>query len=113
MDLKYSTQCIAIITACSQRCMVVTYAINCVLYIITFKGSHNKVVLSLQSLTLRVDTCATERKLGTACKTMQNDRILSFLPLTLREKQLNLQHADTTQFCDLIGVANILAHKTK
>ena len=57
---------------------------------------HNKVVLSLQSLTLRANTCATEQKLGMARKTMQNDRILSFLPLTLCEKQLNPQHADTT-----------------
>ena len=81
--------------------------------IITFRGSHNKVVLSLQSLPLRANTCAMERKLGMACKTMQNDRILSFLPLTLREKQLNPQHADTTQFRDLVGVANILASSTK
>ena len=58
---------------------------------------YNKVVLSLQSLTLHADTSATEWKLGMARKTIQNDRILSFLPLTLCEKQLNPQHADTTR----------------
>jgi len=58
----------------------------------------NKVVLSLQSLTLHadIDISATEWKLGVARKTMQNDIILSFFPLTLHEKQLNPQHADTT-----------------
>jgi len=40
--------------------------------IITLRGSHNKVVLSLQSLTLRADTCATERKLWMARTSMQN-----------------------------------------
>ena len=53
------------------------------------------MVLSLQYLPLRADTCAMEQKLGMARKTMQNDRIISFLPLTLCEKQLNPQHADT------------------
>ena len=56
------------------------------------RGSHNKVVLSLQSLPLRADTCAMEWKLGMARKTMQNDRILSFLPLICVRN--NLQHAD-------------------
>jgi len=37
-----------------------------------------------------------------ARKTMQNDKILSFLPLTLCEKQLNLQHADTTQLLKVL-----------
>ena len=64
--------------------------------IITFRGSLNKVVLSLQSLHLHANTCAMEWKLGMAHKTMQNDRILSFLLLNLCEKQLNLHHADTT-----------------
>ena len=66
------------------------------------KGSHNKVVLSLQSLPLHADTCATEQRLGMAHKTMQNDRILSFLQLTLCEKQLNPQHADTTQLLKVL-----------
>ena len=70
--------------------------------IITFRGSHNKVVLSLQSLPLCADTCATERKLGMARKTMQNDRILSFLSLTLCEKKLNKQHAGTTQLLKVL-----------
>ena len=36
--------------------------------IITFRGSYNKVVLCLQSLPLRANTCATEQKLGMAAR---------------------------------------------
>ena len=36
------------------------------------------------------------------CKTMKNDRILSFLPLTLCEKKLNLQHADIIQLLKVL-----------
>jgi len=72
------------------------------------------VVLSPQPLPLHADTCAMERKLGMARKTMQKDRILSFLPSILGEKQLNPKHAYTSylKFCDLIGVTNILALST-
>jgi len=33
---------------------------------------------------------------------LQNDRILSFFPLILCEKQLNPQHADTTQLLKVL-----------
>ena len=83
MDLQCSTQCTVAITAlasiellggcevCNKlRALCVTPPI------ITFRGSHNKVVPGLQSLPLSADTCATEWKLGMARKTMRNDRIL-------------------------------------
>ena len=75
---------------------------------------YKKVVLSPQSLPLHADTCAMEQKLGMARKIMQKDRILSFLPSTLCEKQLNPKHAYTSylKFCNLIGVTNILALST-
>jgi len=56
--------------------------------IITFRGSHNKVVVSLQSFLLCANTYAMERKLGMATR-LQNDRIRSFLPLTWCEKPVS------------------------
>ena len=44
------------------------------------RGSHNKVVLSLQSLPLRASTCAMGQKKGMARKTMQMTEFYHFLP---------------------------------
>jgi len=62
--------------------------------IITFRGSHNKVVLSLQSLPLHADSCAMELKLGMAHKTMQYDH--SCHQLCVRNNSISLHHVDTT-----------------